>query len=232
MQTEDARSPFERGKKAIGSVLGVESPQGRILVTPANWLTLLRLIIAPFFWFTFFSNSIELRVVGTLLFILGALTDILDGKLARRYGHETPFGDFMDPLADKLLVLSAFWAIIIREPMGGLFLTAVIWTSLLSIREIGITLMRIFFLEGGSSLVTSRWGKWKTGVQLTSIIFILTTLNGIDLFGNTEFYIHHFDKSIYYSLVNILFFVSMFFSLTSGILYLKQAKSKKKQPVD
>ena len=76
------------------------------MITAANWLTLIRLVVVPLFWYGFLSDSPLLRVLATILFIGGALTDLYDGKLARKRSEETAFGNFMDQLADKLLVLS------------------------------------------------------------------------------------------------------------------------------
>lgn len=223
---EKRRTVLQRSYDAIGSVLGVESSEGRVIVTPANLLTIFRLAIIPFFWKTFLSSSPQMRLVATALFILGALSDLWDGKLARRKGHETPFGDFMDPFADKLLVLSAFWAFLIRDDFGVYMTTAVIWVSLITLREILLTVLRMVRIENGSSLVTSVWGKWKTGIHLTVLIALL-------LLGNLRDFIMYSGKDpgflnsgLYFLLVNILFLVCVFPSLVSGIIYFISIRRK------
>ncbi len=215
-------SAFHRSREKIGSVLGAESPKGRVTITVANWLTLIRLMIVPLFWYGFLSDSLLLQVVATFFFISGALTDLFDGKIARRRGEETAFGNFMDPLADKLLILSAYWALIIREDFSGLFTLALVWILIITLREVGLTLMRILAVSSGSSLVTSIWGKWKTGVHLTTLIFTLLALNLRDLliyYGNPT---SLFKGDGFFILVNILLFLSAASSLISGGLYLKE----------
>jgi len=219
-------SVLQRGKEAIGSVLGIESPEGRILITPANWLTLLRLAVLPFFWWMLYSPSYKHRLIATLLFVLGALSDFWDGWLARRHGHETPFGDFMDPLADKLLVLSAFWGILFREPFGVYFGTSLLWIVLITSRETAVTVLRIWAIEGGMSLVTSSWGKWKTGIHLTVIILALVLFNLKDLMVNIDSYPGLLASSAFYLFLDVLFFLCMIPSVVSGILYFSGGKRK------
>jgi len=214
-------SQFKRSIDWIGSRLGAESPNGRITVTLANWLTILRLIIVPAFLCCFQSGILSLEVLATFLFIVGALTDLYDGKLARWRGEETPFGKFMDPLADKLLVLAAYWALLIREDFRGLFYLALIWIALITLREIGLTVMRILAIGGGSSIVTNIWGKWKTGIQLTTLIFTLLALNLRDLMITIENPLHLFDGSGFFILVNALLFLCAATSLISGGFYLR-----------
>ncbi len=223
-------STIERGRDKIGSVLGVESPKGRVMVTAANWLTLFRLLIVPLFWFIFFSHNLTLEITATFLFIVAALTDLYDGKLARRRGEVTAFGNFMDPLADKLIVLSAFWALLIRENFDGLFTLALVWIGLITFREVGLTVLRIWAISGGSAVVTSIWGKWKTGVQLTTLIFTLLALNLRDLleaYGNPS---PLFEGIGFVILINILFFFSALTSLISGGLYLKTVSVRTSKP--
>lgn len=218
-------SAFRRSRDKIGSILGAESPRGRVMITAANRLTLIRLVVVPLFWYGFLSDSPLLRVSATILFIGGALTDLYDGKLARKRSEETAFGNFMDPLADKLLVLSAYWALMIREDFNGLFILALVWISLITLREIGLTLMRIFAVSGGSSLVTSIWGKWKTGVQLTTLIFTLLALNLRDFLIIYEYSSSLFKGTGFFILVNILLFLCASTSLISGGIYLKEASN-------
>jgi len=225
-QDSGYRAAVRRGRDKIGTVLGSESPNGQVMVTAANWLTLFRLAIIPFFWLTFFSQSVSMRIIATLLFILGALSDLWDGKLARRSGQITPFGDFMDPLADKLLVLSAFIALLIREPFGIYLLTAIFWVSLITLREAWITLLRIWIIEGGSSLATSSWGKWKTGIHLTTLILTLVLLNLRDIINAYGKDTGVLSSTSFYLFVNILFFICMIPSIVSGLLYISAGRKK------
>lgn len=213
---------MKRVKERIGSVLGTEGGNGFVTITPANWLTILRLFIVPVFLYCFlFGNSLYLEILATLLFIIGAITDLIDGILARRRGEITPFGDFMDPLADKLLVLAAYWALWIREDFNGLAYLALIWIALMTAREVGLTLIRIWVMSEGSSVRTSSWGKWKTGIQLTTLIFTLLALNLRDILIAGQIKTTLFDGSGFFILVNFLLFSCALTSLVSGVLYLK-----------
>lgn len=166
-----------------------------------------------------------MQILATALFGIGALTDIWDGKIARRRGQVTAFGNFMDPLADKLLVLSAFWAILIREDFGNYGTTAVIWIGVITLREVALTVKRIVKVSGGSALVTSLWGKWKTATQLVAILFALVLFNARSLFVDIESVRVILGKEYMYLIINILMFISMVTSLISGWLYFKPVSS-------
>lgn len=221
------QSVLEKSKNAIGAVLGTDSPDGRVLVTPANWLTMLRLAIVPFFWWMLYSPSLTHNLIATALFILGALSDLWDGRLARRNKQITPFGDFMDPLADKLLVLSAFWGILFREPFGAYFLTSLFWIILITSRETAVTFLRIWAIEGGSSLVTSAWGKWKTGIHLTVIILTLALFNLTDILIQADVNPAPLKTPVFYLFLDALLFLCMIPSVGSGILYFRGGNRKK-----
>ncbi len=217
-----ARAAIERGKERIGSVLGAESPRGKVTVTAANWLTIFRLVVVPFFWVTFFSTSVSTRIVGTALFILGALSDLWDGHLARKYRHVTPFGDFMDPLADKLLTLSAYWAIFLREDFGRFAILGLICILLITLREAGITALRIFAIESGSSVITSIWGKVKTTIQLVTIILLLLLFNFRSILVGYDIELTLFRGELFIIFVNILLILCAFTSVVSGLLYFRK----------
>ena len=166
--------------------------------------------------------------MSTFIFVVAALTDILDGKLARQRGEVTAFGDFMDPLADKLLVLTAFWSLLIREDFKSLQAAALVCVVLITLREIGLTLMRIWAISGGSSVVTSIWGKWKTGVQLTTLIFTLVMLNLRDTLAALHLNIPIFKSFGFNALITGLIFLSALTSLISGSMYVISAFKARK----
>ncbi|NQU04882.1 MAG: CDP-alcohol phosphatidyltransferase family protein [Calditrichaeota bacterium] len=214
-------------KESIGSVLGAGSKNKNVIITPANLLTLLRLALVPAFIYCFlFSGKLSLEITSSFLFITAAITDLIDGKLARRRGEITQFGNFMDPLADKLLVFAGFWAIWVRADFDRFVTLALIWIILITIREIGLTVMRIMAISGGSSLVTSGWGKLKTTVQLTTLIFTLLALNVRDILLFYQIDTPIFKGAGFFILINVLFFLSALTSLISGGFYLKGALKK------
>lgn len=225
-KSESHKSAIQKSKEKISALLGADGPNGHVMVTPANWLTMFRLVVVPFFWFTFYSGTPSLGIVATALFVFGALSDLFDGKLARKHQQVTPFGDFMDPLADKLLVLSAFWAIFLREDFGAYTLTAVVWIGLVTLRETLVTFLRIYAIEGGSSLVTSSWGKWKTGIHLTTIILTLLLFNLRDFLLQSNINPGLLTQDVFYLFLNILLFLCMIPSVMSGILYFSGGKRK------
>ena len=216
------REALYRGKDRIGAILGTQTPEGQVTITLPNYLTIGRLVVAPIFLYAFFAHEWWLQVSGSVLFALGALSDLWDGKIARRWGQVTAFGDFMDPLADKLLTLTAFWAILFREDFGVYESPATIYASLITLREITLTIMRVRKIQAGSSVVTSIWGKWKTGVQLTSLLFALAALNLRDYLIGERIYIPELAIEALFLSFTILFFFSAVTSIVSGWLYLKE----------
>ena len=133
-----------------------------------NSLTVIRVLVVPFFIYCLFQVGIVYKIIALAIFILASVTDFIDGYLARKWNQETEFGKFLDPLADKILVVSAFAAFII------LYAQIEVWMVLLIIlRDMLITSLRYLAIIQGSSMKTSKMGKVKTAVQMISIILIL-----------------------------------------------------------
>jgi len=136
----------------------------------ANILTLLRLVLVPIFLLALFAGNgheIAFRIVAFVIFAVAAITDRLDGLLARNYGMATEFGAFVDPIADKTLIGSALIGL---SMLGNLPW----WVTLLILsREIGVTLLRLAVIRHG--VIPASWGgKLKTVVQAVAIgLFIL-----------------------------------------------------------
>ncbi|MGN0158126.1 MAG: CDP-diacylglycerol--glycerol-3-phosphate 3-phosphatidyltransferase [Brotaphodocola sp.] len=138
-----------------------------------NKLTVLRVILIPFFVITLlaFNGSVPLlRYLSVSIFIVASLTDLLDGKIARRYNLVTNFGKFMDPLADKLLVCSA---LICLTALGQLPAWMVI---VIVSREFIISGFRLVAVEQGIVIAASYWGKWKTTFQMIAVILMIIDL--------------------------------------------------------
>ncbi|MDM7856145.1 CDP-diacylglycerol--glycerol-3-phosphate 3-phosphatidyltransferase [Cellulomonas alba] len=140
--------------------------------TVANTLTVLRIAVVPFFVWALVAagdDGVGLRLVATALFVAAALTDRLDGWLARRNGQVTDLGKLLDPIADKLLMGAA---LVTLSALGDLqwWITVVIL-----VREIGITVMRLFMLRY-LVLPASRGGKAKTVLQSVAIGLYLLPL--------------------------------------------------------
>ena len=112
-------------------------------------------------------------MIALALFIIASLTDLLDGKIARKYNLVTNFGKFMDPLADKLLVCSALICLIELNALPA-------WMVIIIIsREFIISGFRLIAAENGIVIAANYWGKFKTVSQMIMIILLLIDLGGV-----------------------------------------------------
>ncbi|MDA0709681.1 MAG: CDP-diacylglycerol--glycerol-3-phosphate 3-phosphatidyltransferase [bacterium] len=143
---------------------------GRFWTTP-NVLTLARMVLTPVFLLLIFADSWQFKISALMVFTLASLTDFYDGRIARRDGTITSFGRFTDPLADKLLVSSALIAFVILGMVEAWLVGAML------VRDLVITSLRIYAVQRGKSVVTSRLAKWKTMLQLVLIFGLLVFLN-------------------------------------------------------
>ena len=145
-----------------------------------NLLSLLRVVLVPAFVVSLLlMRDIEIwgAIVPTVIFALTALTDMLDGKIARKYNLVTDFGKFIDPLADKFMVISSLIAInvlmFIREEatIGFVFLAVVL---LILFRELAVTSLRLVVAgKSGIVVAASLFGKIKTVSQMVGTVVIL-----------------------------------------------------------
>ena len=129
-----------------------------------NKLTIFRVILIPFFVFFLLSNAAGdmSKWIALAIFIIASLTDMLDGKIARKYNLITDFGKFMDPLADKMLVCSAMIALVGLQKIPS-------WIVIIIIsREFIISGFRLIAADKGVVIAASYWGKFKTVFQMAS----------------------------------------------------------------
>lgn len=138
-----------------------------------NKLTILRVIMIPFFVAALLYDggaNQNMRYVAAALFIIASLTDMLDGKIARKYNLVTNFGKFMDPLADKLLVCSALICLIELGQLPS-------WMVIIIVsREFIISGFRLIAAEQGIVIAASYWGKFKTTFQMIAVILMIVNL--------------------------------------------------------
>ncbi len=151
------------------------------MFTIPNFLTLLRFIMVPAFLILFFSDVTPLHLLATTVFVAASITDWLDGFLARWLQQESQFGQFADPLADKLLSVSLFFALLMRGDLGQQVPVAVPCIVLIALAELGILLLSVVSLYRGVDLCFTRIGKWKTAVQLITILLALFRLNVMEV---------------------------------------------------
>lgn len=130
-----------------------------------NKLTLSRVIMVPFFvvFILLVPQFLYFKWIALAIFVIASLTDLLDGKIARKYNLVTNFGKFMDPLADKLLVCSALIA------MSSLGVIPAWITIVIIAREFIISGFRLIAAEKGVVIAASMWGKWKTTFQMVML---------------------------------------------------------------
>ena len=139
-----------------------------------NFLTSTRILLVPVFLYCLFTDFSHGKLLALIVFLAAAITDAYDGKIARKYDIESKFGIFFDPLADKLLVLSAFYGFMFLPVLST---TVKLWMIILiSFRDILVTLMRTLMQYKGVTMITSKAGKLKTFLQITTINFILIYL--------------------------------------------------------
>mgnify|MGYP005956173767 CR=1 FL=1 len=138
-----------------------------------NKLTVMRVILIPFFVAALLydnGSSQTMRVVANVIFIVASLTDLFDGKIARKYNLVTNFGKFMDPLADKLLVCSALICLIQLGQLPA-------WVVIIIIsREFIISGFRLVAADNGIVIAASYWGKFKTTFQMIAVILMIVDL--------------------------------------------------------
>lgn len=134
-------------------------------LTPSNQLTILRALAAIVYVPVVMIDDQLARLLALLLFTLAGFSDYYDGHMARLRKEQSDFGVLADPLADKLLTGVCFVSLSWLQPR------LVPWwmTIVILIREIGITIWRLAELRQGRVLAPDRWGKWKTGLQMTAI---------------------------------------------------------------
>ena len=142
-----------------------------------NKLTVFRVILIPFFLvFLMVPVTGEAdKWIALGIFIVASLTDLLDGKIARKYNMITDFGKFMDPLADKLLVCSAMIALIELGRIPA-------WIVIIIIaREFVISGFRLIAADNGRVIAASYWGKFKTTFQMVMVILMIIDLPALSL---------------------------------------------------
>lgn len=136
-----------------------------------NKLTIFRVILIPFFIvFLLIPITAFDKWIALAIFIVASLTDLLDGKIARKYNLVTNFGKFMDPLADKLLVCSALICLIELNKIPS-------WMVIIIIaREFIISGFRLVAADNGVVIAASYWGKFKTTFQMIAMCLLIADL--------------------------------------------------------
>ncbi|HOT77676.1 MAG TPA: CDP-diacylglycerol--glycerol-3-phosphate 3-phosphatidyltransferase [Candidatus Wallbacteria bacterium] len=201
-----------------------------IRLNVANKISVFRVLIIPVFMFLFIIKPEPgavnyYRIAAWLVFIVAAVSDLIDGYYARNYEKVTKFGKLIDPIADKMLVTAALLCLVECGTVSS-------WVAFLIIgRDIAISGMRIIAAAHGSIIAASPLGKWKTVLQLTAIITALTFYSFDEMLKMSQFAgsMNQSAAVVYYRLyekpiIDALMYISAFISLVSGYDYFKKNK--------
>lgn len=143
----------------------------------ANQLTILRVVMIPFFMYFQLLGTKSGMLIALILFVVASFTDFLDGYLARKYNLITNFGKFMDPLADKLLVTAALIGFLQIGELNA-------WVVMIILaREFIVSIFRAVAAAEGVVIAADWWGKVKTNVQMFAIILMLMGNFPFEQFG-------------------------------------------------
>ena len=169
-----------------------------------NKLTVCRVILIPFFVFflLFDPNSVSFKWIALGIFVIASLTDMLDGKIARKYNLITDFGKFMDPLADKLLVCSAMIGLIELGRIPSWIVIVII------AREFVISGFRLIASDNGRVIAASYWGKFKTTFQMIMVILMIADI----------------QNNVFYMLTQVIMWIALALTIISLVDYLVKNK--------
>lgn len=168
------------------------------MINLPNLLTLLRILLVPVFILLFLSSTPLRTVLSAAVFLLAALTDLLDGYLARKWQQVTKLGKVLDPIADKLLILSALILLVDFQRIPS-------WIAIILIgREIAISGLRTIAAMDGIVIPAERTGKYKLFIQAVGIIFLIFDYR-------TPFDFHRYGI--------VLLWLSMILAVASAVQY-------------
>ena len=186
-----------------------------------NKLTVGRIVLTPVFMATMIIKFPYHYAVSLLIFIIASLTDMLDGKIARKNNLITDFGKFLDPLADKMLTTAGylgFMWLFAKSNIYGWQITAILF--LILFREFMVSSLRLVTVSSGGKVVAANiWGKSKTVSQMVGLIVALFAYVLIEDFSLTGL------QNIFDIIIFIMFWISAVLCTVSGCIYLNQCKS-------
>ena len=189
-----------------------------------NKLTILRIVLVPFFIAAILIPFPFHYLAALAVFGAASLTDMFDGKIARKRGLVTNFGKFCDPLADKILVLSALVCFVQNGLCDAILVIVVLF------REFAITSIRLIAASEGKVVAANIWGKAKTVSQITAIIIVFVLQIALEIINMAfptipDEYIIGLSAAynlgfIFYIIGEIALWISTIFCIISGIIYL------------
>lgn len=180
-----------------------------------NKLTVARIIATPVFMFLLTFEFKGHYIAALLLFIAASLTDMFDGKYARKHNMVTDFGKFLDPLADKMLTTAAF----IGFAVNGIGFQIGWILFIVLFREFLISSLRLVAVSSGGKVIAANiWGKLKTVSQMVTIIYIMTAEIAIEIFNIGIL------TSVLHIVGDVFLWISAVLAVISGVIYLLDNK--------
>lgn len=163
-------------------------------LTGPTYLTIARMVVSVLFMVFVLLPETWAKIVALVLFIAGAISDLIDGKWARRDKIVTDLGAFLDPLADKMLVNLAFLALVVLGVVP-------VWVfAIILVRDFAVDGMRMMAARDGVTIAASFYGKLKTTTQMTALIILL-----LNLIVNLEFFTVIGNIALYLALILTVF---------------------------
>jgi CDP-diacylglycerol--glycerol-3-phosphate 3-phosphatidyltransferase len=162
----------------MNRVLEAWKAVGQESLNVPNFITLVRILLIPVFVMLFFTPTPDRSLSAAFVFVVAAITDLLDGYIARRTGQVTKLGKLLDPIADKLLVLSALILLVNIDRVSALVAILVI------AREVAVTGVRAIAAGEGMIIVAETTGKYKMALQVVAITMLILEGTVLAEFGN------------------------------------------------
>ena len=185
-----------------------------------NKLTIGRMIATPIFMAVMLIEALPYRfLISLILFAAASLTDMIDGKMARKYNLVTDFGKFLDPLADKMLTTAAYlgFIFVFKDTKYAWHMVAIVFIVLF--REFMVSSLRLVTVSSGGKVVAANmWGKAKTVSQMVGIVLALFGYVLIKDFGLLSL------KPVFDIVIVALFWLSAVLCVISGLIYLNGCK--------
>ncbi len=178
--------------------------------TIPNQLTVLRILLTPLFIYFLVQKTASEQLTASLLFVAASLTDWYDGWYARKFGVISRIGQFLDPLADKILVTSA----LIVFSVLNYVMAWMVW--IIVCRDLIVTSIRIYALHTGKPIITHTFAKWKTFFQMVTIFLILIFINYLNYFSPASF---PYSPS-YFDVIGISMIIVTSLTIISGLIYI------------
>lgn len=205
--------------------------KGKGVMNLPNKLTISRVIMIPLFILFFYLPFIGHFVVALAVFAVASLTDLFDGKIARKYNLITNLGKFLDPIADKVLVLSAFVVFLTIPWIFTVFtgswaiIVAGCGVAVILAREIIVSGFRMVAADAGIVIAADKIGKYKTVTQMVAVVILLISASLLDIFGINygREWLVTLNKVISYTGL-VFFAVSVILTVISGINYVVKNK--------